>query len=185
MGRKRSGRKRSSRPGKARSESSNSTSKSLSAYDPNFRQKLVDSGIYLPNRNSKPTNLDDIKDHLLQRRPSLSPSQFLDADFEHFAELEGNSWGESSVMADVFKIIEGKGREDYFSGGPDHRLNHLEPLSAYLPQPQPHTYDGALPQKIDRRVRQTLGRHIVPCTESSRPAAPNFFVEGKSVRERG
>ena len=113
MGPTKLGRRRSFEPGKAGTEPSDSTSQSESAYDPNFRQSLVDYGIYLPNRNSKPTNLDDIKDHLLQRRASLSPSQFLDADFEHFAELEGNLGGESSVMADVFKIIEGKGREDY------------------------------------------------------------------------
>jgi len=37
-----------------------------------------------------------------------------------------------------------------------------------------------LPQQIDRGVRCDLGKQIVPCNNTSLPAAPNFFVEGKS-----
>ena len=87
-------------------------------------------------------------------------------------------------MNDVFTIIEGQGRHKYHSDGPDHPFNNLEPLSEYLPRAQPDVYDGALPQHVDPRVRKDLGRYIVPCNDTSRPVAPNFFIEGKSARGR-
>ena len=145
---------------------------------------MIDCGIYSHDRNSKPTNIDAIRDHLPKYRTSLSSSQFDDEQFESFTDLNERATGETRAMADVFTIIEGKGRHKYYSDGPNHPFNHLKPLGEYLPRPQPDTYDGALPAQIDRRVRQGIGRHIVPCNDSSRPAAPNFFCEGKGASAR-
>ena len=145
---------------------------------------MIDGGIFPHDRNSKPANIDTIRDHLQTHRASLSPSRFDDAKFENFVDLNERALGEAQAMANVFTIIEGMGRHKYYSGGPNHSFNRLEPLAEHLPRPQPDTYDGARPEQIDRRVRQDLGRHIVPCNDSSRPAAPNFFIEGKSRSAR-
>ena len=76
-------------------------------------------------------------------------------------------------------LIAGESRKqhNYLS---DRLFNNLEPLADDLPKPNPDLYDGALPQQIDRGVRCDLGKQIVPCNNTSLPAAPNFFVEGKS-----
>ncbi|KAK5015217.1 hypothetical protein LTR60_002980, partial [Cryomyces antarcticus] len=45
--------------------------------------------------------------------------------------------------------------------------------------PMPDFYDGALPQQLDRRVRNELSQYIVPSKNFSTPALPNFFAEAK------
>ena len=128
--------------------------------------------------------MDAIRDHLQTYRASLSPSRFDDAKFEKFTDLNERALNETQTTADVFTIIEGEGRQKYYSDGPNHPFNRLKPLAEHLPRPQPDMYDGTRPEKIDRRVRQDLERHIVPCNDSSRPAAPNFFIEAKSASAR-
>ena len=145
---------------------------------------MIDGRIFPHDRNSKPANIDTIRDHLQTHRASLSPSRFNDTKFENFVDLNERALGEAQTIANVFTIIEGIGRYKYYSGEPNHSFNHLEPLAKHLPRPQPDTYDGARPEQIDRRVRQDLRQHIVPCNDSSRPTAPNFFIKGKSRSAR-
>ena len=186
-----SGQKRSSTSAMSGTQGSGSDRKSKSSYDPNFRQNLIDCGIYPagyePHDNDlpdKPGNFNAIRQALPVSRASLSPSRFTESSFEEFVGANDRALGETSVMANVFTIIEGEGRREYFSDGPDHPFNHLEPFGKYLPAPKPDIYDGVRPEVIDLRVRQDLGQRILPCNDSSRPAAPNFFVEGKSQSGR-
>ena len=183
-----SSRKRSSTSGRSDSARSDSTRKSRSSYDSNFKQNLIDGGIYPEGYELDDTNearnLDAIHEALPVPRASLSPSRFSDGAFKEFRRTNDRAAGETRVIADVLTIIEGKGRHKHHNGGPDHPFNHLQPFTKYLPIAKPDTYDGALPAQIDRRVRRDLGRHIVPCNDSSRPAAPNFFIEGKSASGR-
>lgn len=80
-------------------------------------------------------------------------------------------------------IIVGEGRHRHFYAA-NHQFNNLDPLADDLPKPKPDLYDGAPPQQIDRHVRRDLGKHIVPSNNTSLPAAPNFFMEGKSESGR-
>ncbi|KAK5142581.1 hypothetical protein LTR04_002181 [Oleoguttula sp. CCFEE 6159] len=57
---------------------------------------------------------------------------------------------------------------------------NLAPLTdGTITAPKPDFYDGALPEQLDRRVRNALGRYIVPSKNFSNPALPNFFAEAK------
>lgn len=139
---------------------------------------MIDVGIYPHNRRSKPENLDSIRDHLARSRTSLSPSAFREEDFEQFVEMVDRARGETSARTDVITIIQGDGRKQHRHGA-DHVFNNLEPFDEELPKPKPDHYDGALPESIDRRVRRDLGKYIVPCTDTARPAVPNFILEAK------
>ncbi|RMD41770.1 hypothetical protein DV735_g3372, partial [Chaetothyriales sp. CBS 134920] len=158
--------------------SGNRTTKTRSSADPAFEQNMIDAGIYPHNRHSKPENLGSIRGHLARSRASLSPSVFRDEDFEEFVELADRASGETSVRTDVITLIEGSGRKQHRHGA-DHVFNNLEPLDEDLPKPKPDQYDGAQPESIERCVRRDLGQYIVPCTNTARPAVPNFILEAK------
>ncbi|KAL8904592.1 MAG: hypothetical protein Q9171_006997 [Xanthocarpia ochracea] len=156
-----------------------SKSQSRSSYDPTFEQNLIDGGIYPHDQGSEPKNVQEIKNYMARSRASLSPSRFGDKDFKEFTTLCNKAGDEASARAEIMSIIAGEGRKQQIYAC-DRVFNHLEPLAEDLPQPKPDLYDGALPQRIDRRVRRELGKQIVPCNNTSLPAAPNFFLEGKS-----
>jgi hypothetical protein len=123
--------------------------------------------------------MDDIQNAMRAPRASLSPSRFTHADFQEFKRKVNRAGDEATARADIMSIIAGESRKQHYYAS-DRLFNHLEPLADGLPQPKPDLYDGAYPQQIDRSVRRDLGKHIVPCNNTSLPAAPNFFLEGKS-----
>ena len=173
------GRKRSCNP--ARSSTTRSTNST--PYSGGFEQKMIDSGVYPHNRASKPLNLPDIKEHMARPRASLSPSQFDDGRFEEFFEIHERSTSETKAMAEVIPIIAGEGRMIYHSEM-DTYFTNIAPVAEDVTIPKPDVYDGTLPERIHPRVRHSLNSHIVPSSETSLPAAPNFFIEGKSARGR-
>jgi hypothetical protein len=63
-------------------------------------------------------------------------------------------------------------------------FGHLEPVDEDLVKPVPDLYYGAKPEQIDWRVRDELGKYIVPSSDTSLPAVPNYFLEGKSAKGR-
>jgi len=178
-----------------RSSGSNQSStakntKSCSAYSSSFELKLIDHGIYPrgyefgDNRTPPPpTNLEDIRWRLTQPRPSLSPSQFSESDFNSFARHNDRAGTEPKAMAKVVPIIVGDG-DDRHPSEADILFGHLEPMNKDLVKPKPDIYYGAKPEHIDRRVRDELGKYIVPSNDTSLPAVPNYFLEGKSAKGR-
>src|ERR1700712_3532152 len=96
-----------------------------------------------------------------------------------FVDLCDRAGDEATARADIMSIITGESRKQHYYAS-DRLFNHLAPLAEDLPQPKPALYNGAYPQQIDRSVRHDLGKQIVPCNNTSLPAAPNFFLEGKS-----
>lgn len=86
-------------------------------------------------------------------------------------------------MTKVVPVIAGGGDDRYPSeaGVP---FGHLEPMDTDLVKPVPDVYYGAKPEQIDRRVRDELGKYIVPSSDTSLPAVPNYFLEGKSAKGR-
>src|ERR1700722_5383969 len=180
------GRKRSYGSGQS---GTTKTSKS-SAYSSNFEQKLIDRGIYpkgyeFQNNRTPPApmNLEDIRRRLTQPRPSLSPSQFLESDFNNFERHNDRARTEPNAMAKVVPIIAGDSDDQYPSQA-DVPFGHLELMDKDLVKPKPDLYYGAKPEQIDRQVRDELGKYIVPSSDTSLPAVPNYFLEGKSTKGR-
>ncbi|TKA64436.1 hypothetical protein B0A49_10134 [Cryomyces minteri] len=80
-------------------------------------------------------------------------------------------------MSAVFPIIAGNAD---IPSQEDVMYTNLAPLTdGTITAPMPDFYDGALPQQLDRRVRNELGQYIVPSKNFSTPALPNFFAEAK------
>jgi len=166
------------------------TSKSCSAYSSNFELKLIDHGIYPKgyefedNRTPPPpANLEDIRRRLTQPRLSLSPSQFSESDFNNFERHNDRAQTEWKAMTKVVPIIAGDS-DDRHPSEADVPFGHLEPMSKDIVKPKPDIYYGAKPEQIDRRVRDELGKYIVPSSDTSLPAVPNCFLEGKSAKGR-
>ncbi|KAF2214175.1 hypothetical protein CERZMDRAFT_83547 [Cercospora zeae-maydis SCOH1-5] len=69
---------------------------------------------------------------------------------------------------------------------PNSQLGRVRILPGLLERsaPKPDIYYGAKPSQLDRRVRRDLAGYIVPSGRSDLPAAPNFFLEGKSAAGR-
>lgn len=183
--------KRPSISGTARSNTSgqNKTT-STTPYSREFEQKLIDRGIYpdgyrQPNgsRPPKPENINEIREVLARPRASLSPSAFSETAFEDFQDSNCQAKAESKAMANVIPVIAGSKDKQYESMG-DILFNHLKPIDPDLSSPKPDIYYGAKPAQIEPRVRRDLGRYVIPSNRTNLPAAPNFFLEGKSASGR-
>lgn len=165
------------------SNCTNSAAGCRSTYDEAFEQNMIDGDIDPYELGSEPKNLKEVREYLAQPRASLSPSNFNDDNFKEFKILCRKFRDESMTRAEILPIIGGKGRNEYCSAA-DRLFNHLETLAESLPQAKPDLYDGVLPKQIDLRVRHDIGKLIVPSNNTTLPAAPNFFVEGKGERGR-
>lgn len=158
-----------------------------SAYDPSFEQHLVDHGIYPHGYDHDdeavsvfPGNLDDMNDVLAQSRASLSPSKFTVEDFRKFEKSNDQARTEAVVMSTAFQTIVGKNN---IPNQQNLRFANTEGLTdGTTIDPQPGFYDGTRSQDIKKSIRDELGDYIVPSTNSTNPALPNFFAEGKGPK---
>lgn len=150
-----------------------------SAYDRDFEQKCIDHGIYMPRRDTRPENWQELQERLAHFRPSLSPSQFSDGAFNRFCEAEEEARDEDDVNRETLPTILGGNRRDYPLAGNVPFRNIDDIALDVFKKPKPDLYWGAKPAQIDRQVRQDLNHQIVPSTKDTYPAAPNFFLEAK------
>ena len=159
------------------------------AYSCNFRQHLIDYGIYpdgyeYPDGRipALPDNWDDINQRLIQRRRSLSPSRFNNDDFRKFKRANTLAYNEDPVRAEVVSMIEGDDFGDPKCCGGDYRFANLAPLTdGSLASATPDRFYGARPEQLNREIREEIGSLIVP-SKDDRPIAPNFFLEAKGLR---
>ena len=173
------GQKRSSRSSNTSYTSTTSQTLKSSAYDRDFEQKCIDHGIYMPSQREKPENWQQLQERLARSRPSLSPSQFSDGQVERFCEAETEARDEGDVVRDSLPTILGPNWRDYPSAG-NVPFGNIEDMAPdVFKKPKPDLYWGARPAQIDQRVRQDLNSQLVPSTNHSYPAAPNFFLEAK------
>jgi len=128
---------------------------------------------------AKPDNWTDIQQRLRQPRPSLSPSRFSEADFERFVQADADAVKEKQVTTSVVPIIEGRIEDaKCIAGGiPLNNLDHL--TDGTIVPGNPDIYYGARPEQLDRRVRDTISKHIIPSTQDDLPICPNFFLAAK------
>ena len=162
------------------------TTKSTGPYDRSFQQNLIDGGVYphayeYPDGRvpAKPNNWEEIKQRLIQPRPSLSPSKFSEEAHEKFIRADAHAFKEKQVTTSVISIIEGEIRDAKCVSGeiPFTNLDHL--TDGTLVSGNPDIYYGARPEQLDRRVRNELSGHIIPSTLNDLLIAPNFFLAAK------
>lgn len=151
---------------------------------------MIDRGIYPEgyedlkgNPPPEPGNLQEIREALAQARGSLSPSQFTENAFSQFQRDNRRAKAEGKAMANVIPVIAGSKDNQHESMG-DIPFFHLKPLDPDLSAPKLDTYYRAKPAQIDLRVRCDLNAYITPSNRTNLPAAPNFFLEGKSASGR-
>ncbi|KAL8900576.1 MAG: hypothetical protein Q9207_005637 [Kuettlingeria erythrocarpa] len=170
-----SGSRKRAKTGKE-SDASSSTRKS-SAYDPAFRQHLVDHGIYESGPAQKPSNWSEIQKRLAEPRSSLSPSHFSEAAFEAFRQTNKNCLTEDKIMSKAFPFITGStnnpSQENLYFG------NLKDLTDGSITKAKPDLYDGFSPADLDKAIRERLSEYIEPSSKKSAPVLPNFFVEGK------
>lgn len=164
--------------------------KSSERDDPNFRQRMIDNGIYpygyefLDGRvPPKPEEWKKIEQMLVERRASLSPCSFPEEEYDKFARADARVSSENKAMKNVIPIIQGTIQDERCVDGPDIPLNNLaNMLTGTARKPKPDVWYGARHEQIQPpRIRSNdeLGKYIVPSITDSRPCAPNFFVEAK------
>ncbi|KZF24836.1 hypothetical protein L228DRAFT_265348 [Xylona heveae TC161] len=160
-------------------------SEASTAYDTDYRQALIEGGIYPPfyfrgddPRKQMPANWDDIKVRLKVRRPSLSETRFTEEDFDDFRCAVTDASKERMVTTKVIPKI--TGREDDRLNGAGSRFSNLDRLTDLaLASASPDSYYGARPEQLDKQVRARLSKLVVPTTQADLPIVPNFFLEVK------
>jgi hypothetical protein len=124
---------------------------------------------------SEPGGLDNLRQHLLQPRPSLllSPSDFRKFQRKNLASKE------HKVMEYVIPMIAGisdiPNQQDQLLTG----LNSM--TDSVTVTPKPDFYDGARLQDLDKSIQEELGPFIVPTKHEWAPVVPNFFLEVKGL----
>jgi hypothetical protein len=181
---------------KATKSTSNSTPKASktegdrprsSAYDADFEQHLIDHGIYpegyeYPDdgQTPEPSNLEEIRQRLAQRRPSLSPSRFPDSAFRDFKRANARVIKEGDVMRAVLPTLYG---DTNIPNQQDLLFTRLESITDKATvYAKPDFYDGARLESIYKEVQEDLGPYIIPTGHRTAPAAPNFFLEAKAPK---
>ena len=150
-------------------------------FDEAFGQHLADNGISLENRSfgghrTLPSNYAEIKSRLAQRRRSLSPPAYPNADdaFEKFREQNESAKNAKFVMQDVLPFIIGSSASIPHSGG--FAFKNLKALTdGSIQVAFPESYDGCRPGELDPSIREQLGEYIVPSTDTRVPCLPTFF----------
>lgn len=147
--------------------------KKITAYDKNFEQCLIDSGIPPCGEDPDPENWHELNIRLARRRPSLLQSRFSEEDFKNFRRNIRNAKSEAEVTTNVLII---RGNSAIISGQ-KRTFNNLTPLNEQLAAASPDFFDGSLPANLDLRVRNELGNYIMPSKKLNSPLLPNFFLE--------
>jgi hypothetical protein len=185
-----SSRSSQSKQSKSTNPTSNSTSATnktkgsggrSSAYGADFEQHLIDHGIYINSRKSKPSNLHEIRQILAQLRPSLSPSRFSEGAFEEFQQGNEDVIDEGEVMSTILPEIHGK-RPDILNKK-NLLFTRLKSITNGITvDTQPDFYDGASLDSLDKQVQKDLRQYIIPTKHRTAPVVPNFFLEAKAPK---
>jgi hypothetical protein len=163
-----------------------STKKRLNAYDDNFEQHMIDSGIYPEGyehpdgrRTPEPGNIDQIRLDISAARASLSTSQFSESAFRDFKKKNKTS-SEGSVNRKVIPILAGD--QDIPNDGHLHFTNIESITGEGTAKAVPDFFDGAMLGDVDKVVRDNLSQIIVPTKHSGIPIVPNFYLEAKAPK---
>ncbi|KAI1325092.1 hypothetical protein F5Y16DRAFT_423311 [Xylariaceae sp. FL0255] len=165
------------------------TTEDTGPYDRAFAQHLKDFGIYPCGFESSevgahpPANLEEIRQALKQRRPSMSSTSFTEFDFNKARSRVNAINNEIDIMTKVLPILEGECDPRFSCGRIPFR--NLKPLTdGSLTPGHPDWYHGAIPGRLDRQILQEISRLVVPSPRERTPILPNFFLAMKGPRGR-
>ncbi|KAI9898845.1 hypothetical protein N3K66_005306 [Trichothecium roseum] len=151
----------------------------ISPYGREFQQHLADHGVYMNDYLSQLANVDDLIDGLAQRRASLSPAAFSQAEFEALRMDNNEAISELDVVTSVVPVLRGGAKIHHKQNV---RFADMAALTSEgAVRPMPDWFDGARRQDLHAGVRDDpdLGPLIIPTKDFSVPVAPNFFLEVK------
>ena len=154
---------------------------------PAYLQTLMDGGLFPPFHKDEmgslppvPSNLEQLRSCLMQRRSSLMDSSSLTAKWEKFVVRDSGACDEEAVKHRVLSLILAD-REDACEPMANTLFTNMVPILEPLSQAKPDYYYGTPPLHIRSRVRHELSRHIIPSKHTDRSAVPNFFLEANGV----
>lgn len=157
--------------------------KKLSAYDAAFEQHLADHHITFNDSDEYPRNRSEIKDRMVQRRRSLSPSTFSETDFASFRTATEAAATEKMLMAAAFPTMTGSATIPH---GEDLPFANLEKLTNDdNADARPDFFDGCSTGELRKEVRKKLDKYISPSSNKSTPCIPNFFAEAQGPKRSG
>ncbi len=160
--------------------------KIISAYDPCFEQHLNDNGVST-RRGQNPAILGRIKSRMRRRRQSLSASNLSDAAWDQYAQTAGVCTTQAEVLECVLPGL--KGNSNAIDHAANRLFNNFESIvttpEVKVSTPMPDWYEGQAPSEDDIRLRDVLGKSIMPCSNFSLPMLPNFFIELKGSADNG
>ncbi|KAF2240366.1 hypothetical protein BU26DRAFT_497955 [Trematosphaeria pertusa] len=170
----------SQRPSQPQTKSSGRSS----LYDKNFEQSLTDHCVFGPlykypdgRSPQQAHNVQEVKERL--RQPHASLSSFGEDDFVKFQQDVVDSFKESGTSDAVLGWLEGTILDRRYRGGRITFFNFKDLIDVKLTAAVSDLYYGARPEQINRRIREQLSDLIEPSTQTSLPAAPNFFLAAK------
>ena len=159
-------------------------SKSTNAYSKGFEQHLIDHGVYPAGHfkgkeKEEPSNVNDVRQRLAQRRSSMSPSRSSPNAFTEFKDCNEEATSEIDVMVNVVPKILGSTITAKAFNKEFNNLKHLTDGSIAIAQPD--YYNGCRPAELNKTIRDELASYIVPSTNTSLPCLPKFFLEVKGL----
>ena len=151
-------------------------------YDAPFFQYLADNDItltnsYIDDESMLSSNHAQIKFRLAQRRLSLSqPASPNIDDYEMFLQLNESAQNARSVIKDVLPLII---EHSDIPHSEKFAFKNLKPLTddKSLKSTFSESYDGCLPEELNRSVRKQLEEYIVSMSNMIIPCLPTFFTE--------
>ncbi|KAJ0414932.1 hypothetical protein BJY00DRAFT_305251 [Aspergillus carlsbadensis] len=163
--------------------------KSSTAYDKNFEDKLMATGIYLADVAdvhgewpALPKNLKEIKEHLARGRPSLTASES-ERLFSKFRSERTRALCKQDVICNILPLIEGLDSTNSASPEQRHRelqFDHFKPLVGHgLVKPKPDRVYASPPHSLKRKICEDLSDTIRPSKRARSAICPNFTLELK------
>jgi hypothetical protein len=126
--------------------------------------------------------MDEIKQMLAKRRPSLSESTFTKEQFTSFVRANRDAANKPAIIRDVAPIIWGRTHMFRAQNVDFIRLQEISRAPTYNGpiRAKPDYFEGVRREDIDLRIQQSLIGYIVPHPDPCYPALPNLFAEYKS-----
>ncbi|KAF2963358.1 hypothetical protein GQX73_g10212 [Xylaria multiplex] len=159
-------------------------SRRSSAYDKNFEQHLIDHKIYPPGyiypdqETREPGNDNDNRLAISAPRRSLSPSRFPPSAFKKFVAANDRVLSEGKVMSDVLPMMYGDA--DILNEG-NLCFTNLDSITENTTvDPVPDLFDGIHPVSIEKEVRTSPNKIIIPTNHCQALVAPNFFLKAEA-----
>ncbi|KAG8625250.1 hypothetical protein KVT40_007001 [Elsinoe batatas] len=157
--------------------------KPSSPYDAIFKQKMIDAGVFPARHRQRngdtaptPANYQEMLREL--KAPRDSSCSITTKEFNEYLDgLPGQSEEVLVTAGVVVKMIGTQNLREH--QGAEKLFNNPRPIRHDITRPKPDFYAGAFTEELHESVRKHLNDYIIPCSNDSLPAVPNFFFEGK------